>query len=439
MKKYESLKNKTIKGIAKDGLCTGCGTCISICPHSAIELTIDAQKGIYLPYIKEKECNQCGTCVDVCPGHAVDFKSLNLSIFGQELRDNLLGNHINCYVGHATDYDIRYNSASGGLVTALLVFALEEGLIDGALVTRMKKDNPLEPEPFIARTREEIISASKSKYCPVPANIALKEILLREGKYAVVGLPCHLHGLRKAQMINSKLKQRVVLELGIFCGGGISFLGTEFWLKKIGISKEEVEKIDYRGEGWPGSMTIQLKNNKKKESHLYYYYYNRGFNCFVPWRCTLCWDRTAELADISFGDAWLSEIIKNDKIGSSIIVSRTMQGENIIEQMISRNAVKFDSINHNKVLESQRGFFWQKSDFKLRRDFLRFFNKKVPYYNNDDLLLNPILNAYLNSLIFYLRRFFVSKSGLLWALYSLNALMGLCGKIKRKVKNIIQR
>ena len=35
----------------------------------------------------------------------------------------------------------------------------------------MKKDNPLEPEPFIARTREEIIEASKSKYCPVPANI----------------------------------------------------------------------------------------------------------------------------------------------------------------------------------------------------------------------------------------------------------------------------
>jgi coenzyme F420 hydrogenase subunit beta len=47
-------------------------------------------------------------------------------------------------------------------------FALEEGIIDGALVTRMKKDRPLEPEPFIARTREEIIEASKSKYCGVP-------------------------------------------------------------------------------------------------------------------------------------------------------------------------------------------------------------------------------------------------------------------------------
>jgi len=79
-------------------------------------------------------------------------------------------------------------------VTALFIFALEKGLIDGALVTGMKKDKPLEPEPFIARTREKIISARGSKYCSVPANIALKEILKakEEERFAVVGLPCHI-------------------------------------------------------------------------------------------------------------------------------------------------------------------------------------------------------------------------------------------------------
>ena len=148
----------------------------------------------------------------VCPGHEVDFKGLNLEIFGKEPEDILIGNYLNCYVGHATDYDIRYNSASGGLVTALLIFALEEGLIDGALVTRMKKDKPLEPEPFIARTREEIIEARGSKYCPVPANVALREILeANEGeRFAVVGLPCHIHGMRRAQRVDARLKERVV-------------------------------------------------------------------------------------------------------------------------------------------------------------------------------------------------------------------------------------
>ncbi len=202
----------TISSVVEDNLCTGCGTCIALCPNDAIEMVIDEKKGVYVPKLDGRKCNNCGICMKVCPGHEVDFKGLNLEIFGKEPEDILIGNYLNCYVGHATDYDIRYNSASGGLVTALLIFALEEGLIDGALVTRMKKDKPLEPEPFIARTREEIIEARGSKYCPVPANVALREILeANEGeRFAVVGLPCHIHGMRRAQRVDARLKERVV-------------------------------------------------------------------------------------------------------------------------------------------------------------------------------------------------------------------------------------
>ncbi|MGB2728538.1 MAG: coenzyme F420 hydrogenase/dehydrogenase beta subunit N-terminal domain-containing protein [Halobacteriota archaeon] len=205
------MSDETIAQVVKDNLCTGCGTCVALCPEEAIKLTINEKKGIYVPELNEKKCNNCGICYEVCPGHEVDFKALNLEIFGKEPEDVLIGNPLNCYIGHTTDWGIRYNSASGGLVTQLLIFALEEGIIDGALVTRMKKDNPLEPEPFIARTREEIIEASKSKYCPVPANIALVEILESEEgeKFAVVGLPCHIHGIRKAEQINKSLKEKM--------------------------------------------------------------------------------------------------------------------------------------------------------------------------------------------------------------------------------------
>lgn len=132
---------------------------------------------------------------------------------------------------------IRYNSSSGGLITQLLIFALEECIIDGAQVTRMKNDNPLEPEPFIARTKEDIIGASTSKYCPVPANIALKEIIdSKKGeKFAVVGLPCHMHAIRKAEQINKKLSEKTVLHVGIFCGHSSNFLGTKLWLDKFRI------------------------------------------------------------------------------------------------------------------------------------------------------------------------------------------------------------
>ncbi|MDY6892811.1 MAG: coenzyme F420 hydrogenase/dehydrogenase beta subunit N-terminal domain-containing protein [Chloroflexota bacterium] len=241
----------TIEAVVKKGLCTGCGTCVGICPLDAIEMTVDHLRGIYVPALDREECNECGMCVDVCPGHNVDFRQLNLEIFGKEPGDILLGNYLNCYTGYAADSDIRYNSASGGLVTALLIFALEEGLIDGALVTKMRDDRPLEPEPFIARTREEIISAARSKYCPVPANIAVKEILkAREGeRFAVVGLPCHIHGIRNAERVNKTLAERIVLHVGLFCAHTDTFALAELVLQKHRIDKEHVASFDYRGCG----------------------------------------------------------------------------------------------------------------------------------------------------------------------------------------------
>jgi len=141
--KKEKIYN--IKNIVKKGVCVGCGTCVALCPQGAIELIIDKKKGIYVPKIDKSKCNNCGICLKVCPGVSIDYGQLGQEIFGKKPEDVLIGNYLNCYTGHATDYNIRYNSASGGLVTSLLIYALEKGIIDGALVTRMKKDKPLEP------------------------------------------------------------------------------------------------------------------------------------------------------------------------------------------------------------------------------------------------------------------------------------------------------
>jgi coenzyme F420 hydrogenase subunit beta len=124
------MNNNTIAQVVRDGLCTGCGTCIALCPEEAIKLTINEKKGIYVPTLNEEKCNSCSICYEVCPGHEVDFKALNLEILGKEPENVLIGNYLNCYVSHSTDYDIRYNSSSGGIVTKLLIFALEEGIIE---------------------------------------------------------------------------------------------------------------------------------------------------------------------------------------------------------------------------------------------------------------------------------------------------------------------
>jgi len=427
------MNNDTIASVVRDGLCTGCGTCVALCPKEAIELTLNEKKGIYIPQLNEEKCNNCGICYKVCPGHEVDFKSLNLEIFGREPVDILIRNYLNYYIGHSTEYDIRYNSAAGGLITQLLIFALEEGIIDGALVTRMEKNKPLEPEPFIARTREDIIEASKSKYCPVPANTALKEILKsKEGeKFAVVGLPCHIHGIRKAEQINKKLKEKIVLHLGLLCSINRNFLSQEYLLKQFNVKKEDVVKFDYRGEGWIGGMMITLKNGNKIYSPLPIYWSQMLRLYFIPLRCTLCSDQSCELSDVSFGDIWLPEF-RDDKIGTSVIISRTETGDKILNMMKSKNKISLNKIKRDKLVESQiHPLRAKKNHLNAHIAFLKLFGKKIPIYNQK--LLKSNFGAYMHAILLYLQISLSSKRYLWWLLEPFGNLLSRLSNIKKRL------
>ncbi|MEJ8543362.1 Coenzyme F420 hydrogenase/dehydrogenase, beta subunit C-terminal domain [Methanothermobacter wolfeii] len=328
-------------------LCTGCGTCAAMCPREIIEMNVNRKKGIYEPIIVG-ECDECGVCIKVCPGVSVDFRELNREIFGYEGEDMLLGNHEACYVAHSTDEKLRYNASSGGMVTQILIHLIDKGIVDGALVTRMNPEKPLEPEPFIARTPEDIIEAAGSKYCPVPANIALREILREPGKYAVVGLPCHIQGIRKAEMINRKLRERIVYHLGIVCNHTPSFMATEFLLKRLGVRREEVTGIRYRGDGWPGSLKVETVSG---DILLLPEYWGSGFGqLFKPSRCRRCCDHMAELSDMSFADPWLREF-EGEKKGKTLIVLR--KGLGILDELKDEGLCQLQPLEPDKVLTSQ--------------------------------------------------------------------------------------
>ena len=48
-------------------LCTGCGTCVDVCPVEAI--TIEKEKAV----VDADSCVDCGTCVDECPVEAISM------------------------------------------------------------------------------------------------------------------------------------------------------------------------------------------------------------------------------------------------------------------------------------------------------------------------------------------------------------------------------
>jgi coenzyme F420 hydrogenase subunit beta len=384
---------KNVSDIVRKNLCTGCGTCYSLCPTESIKIVIDQKKGIYIPQINS-ECNNCGVCLKVCPGHKFDFEEYNMDIFGKLPDHPLIGNFLTCYLGYTNDQQIRYNSSSGGLVTQILISALEEGLIDGALVTRMKKDDPFVPEPFIAKSPEEIIEAATSKYCPVPANVILKKILAtKDEKFAIVGLPCHIHGIRKAERVNKELKEKIALRIGIFCSSVPNFAATKFLLYKYNLEKENVKSISYRGKGWPGALDIQLKEGKLDVPM--FEYYNSGFGqYFTPIRCKVCIDQACEMSDLSIADAWIPEIMEKDAKGTSFIVIRNQIAGKFLKHLTSKKIITLEKTDVNCVLKSQDYLFSKKRYINV----LKHFKRNVPQYHVKSLDAN--LKSYITLLFF---------------------------------------
>lgn len=315
-----------------------------------------------------------------CPGYEINFKDMNNRLFGAQPENASIGYCIQCYAGYSTDDKIRFNSSSGGIVTQLLIYALENGIIDGALVVRMKKEKPLEPEAFIARTKDELLSSSKSKYCPVTIAAGLAEILREDGKFAVVGLPCHIQGIRKAQFANRNLSKKLVITIGLFCARETNFEGTRFLLRSINVPIEAIARIDYRGEGWPGGMTLVFKNGNRKFIPFAEYRSTLGSLLFTPQRCLLCSDPLNELADISVGDAWLSKF-NQDKKGTSMAILRSKKGEILFKRANEDGEIKIVPLSIQEAIQSQKKLLnFKKGALSARLSVWSYFNKSVPRY-----------------------------------------------------------
>ena len=420
------------------GLCIGCGACMSICPYDAVNMVKDDNHGIYRSVVSEK-CEECGLCVEACFGIGVDPK-LSLDIFNKDSEDPVLGTYSNCYAGYACDNEIRYSSASGGIVTALLLFALEEKMVDGVLVTKTDERRPLEPRPFIAKTKSEVTSAARSKYCPVPADVAVKAIMEEDGHYAVVGLPCHIYGIRKAEGIYPDLANKILFHIGIFCGGMPNFLATEYLLRSLKVRREEVTRIEYRGEGWPGKMLIELKGiheNKRNKLLLPYPEYWDAFgSLFLPYRCTLCADGFNKFADISCGDAWLPEY-RGDNLGTSLIITRNEIGEQLITGAYEKGSIQIKNIDSVRVKQAQKSMIRFKTyNLRARFQLLRTLGKPLPVYTNMNAEVPPsTLTNYMRCALFYVFRFIASKRSM-WNLLDVYHALQQRGGLKLAVKRL---
>lgn len=340
------------KEVIEKGLCVGCGTCIGVCPENIL-----VSEGFNRIAINGL-CTKCGICVKACPGKQVDFSKLNQEIF-HDPTPSPLGHFEQAYIACSNDDSVRHSSSSGGVVSSILTYMLDNNIVDGAIVADYDDNQPLVPHSKIAYSSEEVLKASGSKYMLYPHNIILKTIkTLKDKKLAFVGLPCHIHAIRKLEQISSPSVSSIHYCIGLYCGLGLSDELVQGFKDRYGIKDtDKIESIKYRKGVWPGDVMITMKNKKiHKMSKFCFNYFNF---LYTPNRCLMCIDMANEFCDISVGDGWQKE--GSERVpGWSVVLTRNKKSDRLfrnelselidIEQISRSSACKM----HSHVLNNKK-------------------------------------------------------------------------------------
>jgi coenzyme F420 hydrogenase subunit beta len=290
---------------------------------------------------------------------------------------------------------------------------------------------------FVATTVEQVISASGSKYAPV----SLAECLgtLENGKrYAIVGLPCHIYSVRKLAEYSSEYRS-IHFYFGVLCGGLPKYIGTEYLLKAYGMDKRKITHLEYRGNGWPGKLLIQSDEPapQKTVSISYPAYWQGVFGYFCHYRCTLCEDGFNKLSDISFGDAWLSDIKKKDREGTSLILTRTENGERLVQSAVQKKCIEITAITDKAVLTAQKGLLhFKEENLKARIELSKLRRRDLPLLDVSRLP-NATYNSYLAAMDLYIGELLASRKKFWWFLNLFTLSKRYMGYLLHKFKELI--
>jgi len=297
-------------------LCIGCASCVVICPFNCLDYVHEK------PFLT-KECKSCGLCAQVCPRYYLSIPELEKFVFGRERRDEEdFGVFRRVVVAQTTDPKIKKVCQDGGVITTLLVYALNEGFIDGAVLSGVDEIVPLKAVPRLATTAKEIVDCAGTRYTYSPNMMALREgILQKKKKLAFVGTPDHVQAIRRIQSLPlKKYSEAVAFTIGVFCSECFTYEGLVKQLiqSNLGIEPLEVAKINIKGKLLVTTKSGRVEEIRLKEAK------KQVRNCVV--RCS---DFSAELADISVGglglDGWSFTILRTEK-GEELFQKAELKG-----------------------------------------------------------------------------------------------------------------
>jgi coenzyme F420 hydrogenase subunit beta len=305
--------------VVTTGLCTGCAGCVITCPHDV--LGYKDTEGVYKPFQTEDDyggagdCSHgdkaCTTCTRACPRFRGWETDIDEFVFGRARQvEEISGVYQDIVLARAADPELHEHGQDGGLVSAILVYALEHDVIDAALVSYLEGDGTSwKAIPGVARTREDVIASAGSRYTYSANTMAYNEAVAGGAeRIALVGMSCQssvppVMKQRKA----GKPARRISLNIGLLCSKTFDdAIFEELFEAKYGLQKSEMKKMNIKGV-----FQIWMKNGDYHEIPL------KECHAWTREGCKMCPDFAAEHADISTGgigafNDWTLTIVRTD-------------------------------------------------------------------------------------------------------------------------------
>jgi Coenzyme F420-reducing hydrogenase, beta subunit len=351
-----------IDEIVKNDLCIGCGACAGICPRKVLKIQSN-EYGEYVSTEVEACDSGCGLCLEVCPfSNNENETQMGAKIYGSVEGIKYLfetGYYLDSYVGYSNGF--RQSSASGGMATWILTKLLKEDIVDYVVCPTPQKD----PEKLFnfefLKDENSVKAASGSVYYPVEISEVIQKIQEIPGRYAITGLPCFIKALRLATQKNRKLRERIVFTIGLVCSQMKSKNYTKYMAALAGNdSFQKIQRVYYRGKSPEKPTSNYYYQFTDEDGSQHKIFWNEGVSeawvnrWFTPNACNYCDDVFAELADVTFMDAWLPEYSKDSK-GTSLVLVRSPKILTVLLEGMEKGEINANKISGEKIIQSQAG------------------------------------------------------------------------------------
>lgn len=244
---YEAV-DFIMKEVVQKDRCVGCAACVEVCPVDVFDFISDKPVDR-----RHSSCIFCGMCAAVCPPARLGSSSLSATLVTGSTRDEGFGKYRTAVLARTKDNEILQRAQDGGIVTTLLINALEEKMIDAVIMGDVAKGQPLKPIPRLATTREQILSGAGSRYTYSANTSKLREAYDKDLKVAVVGVPCQINGLRHSQTgetadfdFTTWFRKKVVFTVGLFCSEVFTNKGLDDLSMKTGVPLSEMANLNVK-------------------------------------------------------------------------------------------------------------------------------------------------------------------------------------------------